>query len=395
MQVPIDILGKGAETYTTEGMLFPVHMVDLGRVALLVFSSQLITRSISGTARRIGLRASRRHAYAFMRYSTGKKLRNLARANLEYRMHRSHVQSLPFVLNVEPINACNLKCPLCPTGAGEYGRPKSRMDMDGFRGIIDTMGDYLYEVNLFNFGEPLLNKELPSMVAYANKRGISTCVSTNATLLDAGMTRSLIEAKLDYLILSIDGISKETYGQYRVGGDFGMVIENVRRIVAEKSIMDVTAPFIEWQFLVFKHNQHEIQAVPDFTRSLGVDGVCIKGASASTDLQDRDNSLHLRPNCKEGKQYHEDTTGNGKPCDLLWFTMTVNNDGGLSPCCLAYKEENDFANIFKSEYALRDIWNNIAFTSARSIFLNRHLPSDIHLLCNDCHIVKDYLTEGP
>jgi MoaA/NifB/PqqE/SkfB family radical SAM enzyme len=282
---------------------------------------------------------------------------------------------------------------LCPTGAGEHGRPISKMDFSDFRKIIDAIGNYLYEVNLFDFGEPFLNEELPLMIEYAHKKNISTCIGTNVTLLDDRISEFLVKSGLDHLSISIDGLSSETYSKYRVGGDFRKVIENLKCIVNWKRKLNSPLPFIEWQFLVFKHNQHEVEKVKHFARALGADGVYIRSARVGADVRNRDKNLcwTLEPGEKLRKKYPEEEIGGGRACDFLYFTFTLNPEGGVSPCCLAYKKEEDFDNLYQERSSFQEVWNNDKFKAARSIFHERRLSSREEVVCNACHVTKDFL----
>lgn len=347
---------------------------------------------INAIARLSGLRTNPRNLRAFVHHNSIKKLRNFMLANLEFRRREVALKSLPVTLFVEPTNLCNLRCPLCPTGAGEYGRPRTnKMSVRDFERIIDEIGDYLYWVNLFNFGEPLLNKDVPLMIGYAHEKGVSTCISTNGMLVDDQMAEALVRSKLDCLTFSIDGLTPETYSKYRVGGNFDKVIENLKRVVEWKRKLDSSLPFIEWQFLVFKHNQHEVGKVERFARALGANGTYIRNASTSTDTENRDEALKLTLSGEERKKYPEAAIGWGKVCDFLWFTITVNNDGGVSPCCLAYNKDDDFGNFFNQDSSLREIWNNDDYIVARRIFRDGRLPLEKDIICNTCSIANGFL----
>lgn len=339
-----------------------------------------------------GLRAKPRHLKAFIRHNSLKKLRNFILLNHEYKKHSLALNVFPFILNIEPTNVCNLRCPLCPTGAGNYGRPKGRMGFQDFKRIIDVTGDYLYEVNLFNWGEPLLNTEVLQMAQYAQEHNISSCISSNLTVLAEESAEVLVRSGLDHLILSIDGLTQETYQQYRVGGDFEKVIENVRQIVAWKKRLHSSSPFVEWQFLVFKHNKHETEKVERFAKALGVNGVVIRNSEiVSIDGTNSDQSKKLVLEDEERKQFYEEKIGKGKPCNFLWHTITINHDGGVSPCCLAYKKESDFGNFFSTCDFFGEIWNNAQFQSARRIFRDAELSSDQEIICNSCYIANNFI----
>jgi MoaA/NifB/PqqE/SkfB family radical SAM enzyme len=90
-------------------------------------------------------------------------------------------------------------------------------------------------MSLFYLGEPLLCDHLPSMISYARQNKIKAFVSTNLNILDNKKAEGLIESKLDYLLVSLDGASQEIYEKYRVGGDFNKVIANIRMLIKKKN----------------------------------------------------------------------------------------------------------------------------------------------------------------
>jgi hypothetical protein len=69
----------------------------------------------------------------------------------------------------------------------------------------------------------------------------------------------------------VDGISPETYGRYRAGGDFDKVVRNLRCLVRKRGELGGSKPWIVWQFLVFRHNEHEAGRVEGFARGCGAD----------------------------------------------------------------------------------------------------------------------------
>jgi MoaA/NifB/PqqE/SkfB family radical SAM enzyme len=89
------------------------------------------------------------------------------------------VEGFPVFVQIETTNHCNLKCPICPAGGLGFKRSKKHMSLEGFKSIIDDMRDYLLFIVLWDWGEPLLNPDLPDMTRYAAEHDIKTVASTN------------------------------------------------------------------------------------------------------------------------------------------------------------------------------------------------------------------------
>lgn len=317
---------------------------------------------------------------------------------LQYRLATPYVRGYPYVLIIDTINICNLKCPLCPTGIDLPGRPKGRMDFSLFKKIIDILGDYALTLVLYNWGEPLLNKEIYPMIEYAKQRSIKTIVSSNLNILNEKDAETLVKSGLDRLIISLDGTKSETYEGYRKGGNYHRVIGNIELLVRTKAEMRSSKPKIIWQFLVFKHNVHEIPGIKNIAKQLKVDGIDIfngylGGPGQTPYIRDeRTAELVSKWLCPDGRYkgqfdyFLNPNYLNKKRCYFLWKTLTVNWDGSVSPCCCVYEPSTDFGNI---KEGFHQIWNNDLFRSSRALFRkNNGSLSKVHTICRPCKIFK-------
>jgi MoaA/NifB/PqqE/SkfB family radical SAM enzyme len=130
-------------------------------------------------------------------------------------------------------------------------------------------------MDIMNWGEPLLNTRLPAMISSAKSHRIEVRLDTNFNDANEALIEELILSGLDILSLSIDGISPETYGRYRSKGKFERVLANLEILVRKRQALGRKNPWIVWQFLVFRHNDHEVSQVDEFARARGVDQVSL------------------------------------------------------------------------------------------------------------------------
>src|SRR3989338_6272419 len=165
--------------------------------------------------------------FVFTPNVTPKRLINLVKISYNYALKKSVVNSYPCRLIIDPVNICVLKCPLCPTGKGEKGRTLGSMKLEDFKKIIDEVGDYIYEVDLYNWGESLLNKDIWKMIKYCKKKRIVVKISSNMNYWREDFAEQVVNSGLDTLIVSCDGTDQESYEKYRVGGDFEKVMHHV------------------------------------------------------------------------------------------------------------------------------------------------------------------------
>src|SRR6187551_2919767 len=184
----------------------------------------------------------------------------------------------PISISFEPTTSCNLRCPECPSGLRAFTRPTGMLKKDFFRQTIDDIHkDILYLIFYFQ-GEPFLNREFLDMVKYAADKKIYTATSTNAHYLTDEVAKKTVESGLDRLIISIDGTTQDVYKQYRVGGNLDKVLEGAKNIMKWKKELKSKTPFVFFQFLVVKPNEHQVADIKRLAKEVGVDEVRFKTA---------------------------------------------------------------------------------------------------------------------
>jgi MoaA/NifB/PqqE/SkfB family radical SAM enzyme len=321
-------------------------------------------------------RASLPHLMAFFRYNTLLKAVNLTRVMLEMKLGRVRVKGKPFIMFLEVNNICNLHCPFCLTGKGTtLDRPKRNMSLEEMKKSIEAVTDYLYFIQLYNWGEPLLNKDLFEFIQYAHQRRIFTMVSSNMNFIRPGLAEQIVDSGLDYFISAIDGFSPESYVKYRRGGDFEKAIRNMEDVLAKRKRKGMDHPFVEWQYVVFRHNQHELEAARTFADRIGVDyfhpiAGYIEDPEWITDLPDFQAELGLPASVAK--------------CVRPWTHLNIRADGGVAVCCYEFFKKDDFGNIFEKPFAR--IWNNEMFISSRKL-LSRgpdKAPDTPATICHGC-----------
>jgi MoaA/NifB/PqqE/SkfB family radical SAM enzyme len=213
---------------------------------------------------------------------------------------------LPVSISFEPTTSCNLRCPECPSGLRAFTRPTGMLQQHFFINTIDQLSkDLLYLVFYFQ-GEPYLNPGFLDMVKYAAAKKIYTATSTNAHYLNDENAKRTIESGLDRLIISIDGATQDVYEQYRIGGNLGKVLEGTKNIIRWKKKLKSKTPFIVFQFLVVKPNEHQVGDIKKLGKELGVDDVWFKTAQVY-DFETDPNQLI--PTIDKYSRYHKTENG--------------------------------------------------------------------------------------
>jgi len=292
---------------------------------------------------------------------------------------------LPVSISFEPTTSCNLKCPECPSGLRQFSRPRGMLKKDFFTKTIDDIyKDILYLIFYFQ-GEPYLNKNFLEMVSYASSKGLYTATSTNAHFLTDEMAKKTVESGLDRLIISLDGTTQEVYEQYRREGDMEKVIEGAKNIVKWKKELKSKTPFVFFQFLVVRPNEHQVEDVKKLAKEVGVDEVRFKTAQIY-DYENDPNQLipknekfsRYKKN-KEGKQVSKNKLQNH--CSRLWEANVITWDGMVVPCCFDKDATHRLGDLKKESF--KEIWHNKNYKKFRKDITDSRKNIDICANCSE------------
>ncbi len=341
------------------------------------------------------------------------KIANLLIAKYHFRYRHTSLISQPFGLLVDPCNSCPLQCPGCLHGS--YLKTHKSINWPGgllaphtFENLINQFGPYALYIHFFNWGEPLLNRRTPDFIKQSKKYGIDTVISTNLNVnFDA---EKLVLSGLDFLIMSIDGATPKTYNKYRRGGDFDFVINNIKKLVAAKKRHNTTKPTLQWQFLTFEHNIHEINTASQMAQNLGINSIRfakpydvswaepsikvdgnhtgIKNIIANTinsedwiEKGGNDLSIFRQINlCYERKWLNKlldkkvisnrVAKNNDNICHWLYKNIVMDAHGRILPCCYVPQKSDEYYYTFAS-IVDNQIFNSKRYIKAREIELGR------------------------
>jgi MoaA/NifB/PqqE/SkfB family radical SAM enzyme len=333
-----------------------------------------------------------RHVRSVLQHGTPRKWANLALVEYERLARKVETRSRPYILFLDPCNYCDLRCPLCPTGMMDLGRPQKMLSFECFKRYFDPHAPYLFECILHNWGESLLNKEIFRMISHAQSSNVGTNLSSNfVNTTDEELDR-LLDSGLEYLIVSLDGTNQETYSRYRRRGDFEKVRRNLTALLERRARRRQSTPVVEWQYIVMKHNQSEVEEAERMSREIGVDVMRFIPVGLPFEAENRaalakdwfPTDVAGRVEIDDGQQvFGQDGRPGG--CYYLYRSMTINPDGGVSPCCIVYKSERDFAHLEATETIdVSALWNNEKFRSARSLFSAVEVPGRQATICDRC-----------
>jgi radical SAM protein with 4Fe4S-binding SPASM domain len=286
----------------------------------------------------------------------------------QYQLRKKHIIGAPIRLWIETASACNLKCVMCPNKCVAADQ-KGLMSLELFRKIVDECKTFASDVYLHHRGEPLLNPHLFEMMAYASKTGLKTRMHTNGTLLTEEKAKKMLSSGLDLLSFSVDGFTKETYEEIRVGANFETTVKNIMHIATLKKQSKSTKPYLVVERIDFKSrtlqpDQAKVKELEAKFLEAGVDEIITKAEYNWAEP--------AANNAQQAKRYYS-------ACTFPWYAMVICADGTLTACPQDYHALLKMGNA--NNQTLLEIWNGSAYNKLRSSFMK---AGDMATVCQNC-----------
>ena len=275
---------------------------------------------------------------------------------------------LPETFSIETALACDLKCPECAIGGDSIQRKKGFMSFEHFKIIADRIRPHAKYLYLHLWGEPMLNKDIISMTQYASEF-CKTNISTNGISLTPDKAEELITSGVADIIVSIDGVTQDIYEKYRKGGNVKKAMSSLE-ILQQFNMKHGNKVHINPQFIVFKHNQYEMESFRKYCNSLGLVATFKAPYIRKTETQ-----FSYSDHPEFQRKYFADTESLRlaiRECPNPQNVFTILLDGSVIICCHDYNKATCFGNIFKTN--VLDIWNNHEYRKFRWNILSGNAP---------------------
>jgi MoaA/NifB/PqqE/SkfB family radical SAM enzyme len=351
------------------------------------------------------------------------KILNICLGRYHFHARSSTLLSRPVGLVVDPSNVCQLACPGCVHSASNealklFDWPKGTLSEDRFAALLARYGAHAVGIYFCDYGEPLLNLNTPKLIRMAKRYLLSTALSTSLSVrkLDAD---AVVESGLDFMVMSIDGVTQAVYEKFRRNGDLELVLTNVRKLVEAKRRLKRQTPVLSWNFLAFEHNSQQIPEALRMARRLGVDQFRIvnpfdvgwddpqiRPAAAVTG---RVRHLHRLsgvyidanwnpfPDTLEATEIArafekpwpaaaesiDENASSGHTCHWLYKNMVMDATGRILPCCGAPRPDTKLVfGTFDGNGS--DPFNSEKYRQARAFFAGDGGPAADALQCSQC-----------
>jgi len=298
----------------------------------------------------------------------------------------------PQTIRLDLSTHCQLKCPSCPTDQGKIKEQLGAgfVGLENFQKIVANNPEILH-IELSNWGEVLLNPELPLILEYAYQNNVIITISNGANLNTAKpeTLEALVKYRVRQITCSIDGASQETYQQYRLGGNFNRVIDNIKTINHYKSIHKTDFPILLWQFVVFGHNEHEIAQARQLAKELKMEFYVKLSWDEEISPLKHPEQVRLETNSQvisqsEFLKKNKRDYMNQYFCKQMFQSPQINWDGRVLGCCI--NSWGDYGNAFDDK--LVKVFNNPKMNYARQMLLGQ-VPEREDIPCTTCYVYQN------
>lgn len=329
------------------------------------------------------------------------------------------IPALPTELQVEVTGACNLACRMCLVRyRPKLGRRSGAMCFHTFKELVDSLPE-LERLTLQGLGEPLLAPDLLQMVEYACDRDVRVGFNTNGTLLEPRISERLVAAGLEWLHVSVDGASAETYEGIRDGSDFARVRRNVLALTAIMRRRQTDKPSVQIVFVAMRRNVAELPALVQLAADWGVPSVWVQNLSHSFSDTDpsgayreireftQDEALWYEPSSATEAAFASARTAAdelgvelrlprlveppprprsaGAPgCHWPFESAYVTHEGKVQPCCMVMGADRAVLGRLDDE-PFPAIWRSEPFEAFRDALRSEDSPPEV---CRGCSLYR-------
>ncbi len=288
--------------------------------------------------------------------------------------------STPFIINIDPSDKCNFQCKFCPTGDRELmkktvGRNFGCLDFSLYKKIIDDLQEFEQQIKvirLYKDGEPLLHPRFADMVAYAKQSPSVDRVdtTTNATLLRPELSKKIIDAGLDRINISIEGVNAQQYKEFSNATiQYEKLVENIAFFYEHRKQCEMIVK-INGDIISEEEKELFLQTFGNIT-----DGIFIESIMDCWPTFEQKNVEVNQERGIYGQEITEVLT-----CPYPFYSFSINSNGTASICFLDWHRSLMIGDVNTS--SVKDLWQGQAMREYQMMFLRGERKG--HPICAEC-----------
>ena len=323
------------------------------------------------------------------------KARYIPRIDIHDRIKLKNALPLrtPYVIYIDPCDTCNFRCKFCPSGNRELmsktrGRGHGPMDLKLYKGIIDSLADFpdpVRVIRLYKEGEPLLNPAFASMVRYAKQspKVLRVDTTTNASMLTPERSLEIIDAGLDRLNISVEGVNAQQYLEFSGHRmDYGSFVDNIAFFYDHKGQCEMNIK-INGDILTPEQEEAFYRTFGNITDGISVERTIEYWPKFNEMQVDVDESVSLLGGKSREVQV----------CPYVFYEMCINSDGSYSLCRFDWSHAMLLDSHVGFPPTPKKIWDSITLWQFQQRFLRGERKLLTVLSCPKCGILKQGVPE--
>jgi len=321
----------------------------------------------------------------------------------------------PFFVAIGDRYHCNYRCIFCEWFSPLLKQVRKQiasqncMSIDDFKRVTRDLSELGTKVLLIgNIEEPFLDAQLMEKIEYAKQHKLRCFLITNGSLINEENAEKIVDLKLDYLNVSINATTPETYPKIHIN----QTEDTFQRIVSMMSLIEklkekkrTSFPRTRLSMVVCNRNYQDTAKLVELCHEIGVKNALIKRFISSTkeiveeleltSKQEEETKRYLATASESAKQlgvnidmeWAEWTSAQrapsnlNMPCYYGWLFSVIDADGNVYPCCFQERSPSSaIGNIRKDEFST--LWSSKEYQAFRRNFKNIEGRRELGYLCN-------------
>jgi radical SAM protein with 4Fe4S-binding SPASM domain len=294
------------------------------------------------------------------------------------------LSSGPSQFIIDICGLCNLKCPLCPQGVGVSGhdQPVRYMSFTNFKTIFRRIKQRAKYISLHNWSEPFLHPEMPSIIKLINEEAPDAFlhISSNGVILNKDRIEKLSGLKIDWLEITISGLTQDVYEKYHKNGRLSRVIANIGLLIDSKeiSIKKLSIKYLQFEYNIVSYYsiRDELLRILQLKKFPAFVEINIVPAYVTASVAGYEKKYDMK--FDEGEFIR---TPMATSCNYPFEQLVIRSDGELFPCCVVpYDKQFSVGNIL-------DIECTDFSKGEKYIEFRRSLIEGRNEVCNSCNLI--------
>lgn len=297
------------------------------------------------------------------------------------------------VIRIEASSVCQLRCPCCHQATGDKGIIKpGHLSFENFKWFIENYPEFK-RIEMSCWGEPFLNPNMDTIMALACEKNIDLSVGsgTNLNTISDETLENLVKYKFKKLQVALDGVDNDVYRIYRQNGDFDTVIRNIKKLNEFKKKRSSRYPELTWQYIVFGHNEHQIEPARKMAAELGmVFDIKMNGIHSYSPVKNKDVLIQKFGAASPREYWLKKKETYLSTCSSMWTAPQISWDGQFLGCCA--NKWGSYGNVFES--GLEACLKNPDFIYAKQMVTGA-AKAKKGIPCSVCRSYTHKIKEGP